>query len=185
MLVKGITDEDFVNYKLPSMFIATATCSFKCDKEYGSSICQNSALAKQPSIDIPISNIIDRYLENPITHAIVLGGLEPLDQLNDVLDLLDYLRLYPAYRYDRHYIPEPRDHPKANDPFVIYTGYTKEEIYDKFITVAGYTFDEFTNMIYGNIIIKYGRYIPGQQPHFDPVLGVNLASDNQYAERIS
>ena len=38
---------------------------------------------------------------------------------------------------------------------------------------------------YKNIIIKYGRYIPNQTPHRDEVLGVNLASDNQYAERIS
>ena len=35
-----------------------------------------------------------------------------------------------------------------------------------------------------NIIIKFGRYIPNQKPHYDEVLGVNLASDNQYAERI-
>ena len=185
MLIKGIVDEDFINYKLPSMYIATATCSFKCDKEYGKPICQNSELAKQPDIEISVHDIVERYLSNPITHAIVLGGLEPFDQLNDVLDLIDYLRLYPAYRWDRHYVPEPRDHTKANDPFVIYTGYTKEEVCDKLITISGISFDELVNMMYGNIIIKYGRYIPGQQPHYDPVLGVYLASDNQYAERIS
>ena len=80
MLIKGLVDEDFVNYKLPSMYIATATCSFKCDKEYGQPICQNSELAKQPDIDIPITDIIMRYLANPITKAIVFGGLEPFDQ---------------------------------------------------------------------------------------------------------
>jgi hypothetical protein len=37
---------------------------------------------------------------------------------------------------------------------------------------------------YKNIIIKYGRYIPNQTPHYDEVLGVYLASDNQYAVRI-
>jgi hypothetical protein len=37
---------------------------------------------------------------------------------------------------------------------------------------------------YKNVIIKYGRYIPNQTPHYDEVLGVNLASDNQYAERL-
>ena len=36
-----------------------------------------------------------------------------------------------------------------------------------------------------NIIIKFGRFVPMQQPHFDPILGVNLASDNQYAKQIS
>ena len=28
------------------------------------------------------------------------------------------------------------------------------------------------------------RFIPNQKPHFDEVLGVVLASENQYAERI-
>ena len=176
MLIKGITDEDFVNYKLPSMYIATATCSFKCDKEYGQPICQNSKLAKQVDISIPAIQIVDRYLNNPITHAVVLGGLEPMDRFDDVLDLIDCLRIYPAYRWDRHYIPEPRDHPKANDPFVIYTGYNRNEIEEKV---------DFLIENYNNVIIKFGRYIPGQQPHYDPVLGVYLASDNQYAERIS
>ena len=36
-----------------------------------------------------------------------------------------------------------------------------------------------------NIIVKYGRYIPDQEKHYDEVLGVYLASNNQYAERIS
>ena len=38
---------------------------------------------------------------------------------------------------------------------------------------------------YKNIIIKYGRYITNQEKHYDEVLGVYLASENQYAERIS
>lgn len=33
----------------------------------------------------------------------------------------------------------------------------------------------------GNIIIKFGRYVPNQEPHYDETLGVNLASGNQYA----
>ena len=36
-----------------------------------------------------------------------------------------------------------------------------------------------------NIIVKFGRYVGGQQAHFDEVLGVYLASDNQFAEKIS
>ena len=36
-----------------------------------------------------------------------------------------------------------------------------------------------------NIIVKFGRYIPNHEKHFDEVLGIYLASDNQYAERIS
>ena len=36
---------------------------------------------------------------------------------------------------------------------------------------------------YGNVIVKFGRYVPNQKHIFDEVLGVELASDNQYAER--
>ena len=62
----------------------------------------------------------------------------------------------------------------SDDDVVIYTGYNKDEVQDEIKTLQESS----------NIIIKYGRYIPGQQPHYDEVLGVNLASDNQYAEKI-
>ena len=38
---------------------------------------------------------------------------------------------------------------------------------------------------YKNIIIKFGRFIPNDKPHRDTILGVNLASSNQYAKKIS
>lgn len=158
MKIKGLTDEDFVNYKVPSMYIATATCSFKCDKEYGSTICQNSELAKQPDLHIIACKIVDRYLDNPITKAVVFGGLEPFDQYAELVTVIAAFRIRGV-----------------NDDVVIYTGYNKEEIADKLEIIKQFS----------NIIIKYGRYIPNQQPHYDPVLGVYLASDNQYAERIS
>jgi hypothetical protein len=58
---------------------------------------------------------------------------------------------------------------------VIYTGYEEWELltnpyYEKILE-------------YDNIVIKYGRFRPGQVPHYDEVLGVKLASDNQYAKR--
>ena len=66
----------------------------------------------------------------------------------------------------------------SNDDFVIYTGYNKEE--ERPQTLIKFIKENQ----YKNIIIKYGRYIPNQTPHYDEVLGVNLASDNQYAERL-
>ena len=36
-----------------------------------------------------------------------------------------------------------------------------------------------------NVIVKFGRFIPDAKHRFDDVLGVELASDNQFAERIS
>lgn len=63
----------------------------------------------------------------------------------------------------------------CNDDIVIYTGFYKNEILNKIEQLKQFK----------NIIVKFGRFIPNQQPHYDEILGVNLASNNQYAERIS
>lgn len=159
MLIKGLIDEDFVNYKAPSMFICTNTCTFKCDKESGTSCCQNSSLAHQPTIDIPDNKVIQRYLNNPITKAIVIAGLEPFDQFSEVESFIEKLR------NDYH----------CGDTVVIYTGYYLEEISAKVNKLRRFP----------KIIIKYGRFIPDKEKHYDDVLGVYLASPNQYAEVIS
>ena len=159
MEIKGIIHEDFVNYKVCSMTIAMPYCTFKCDKECGSNVCQNSKLAKDPTLDIPAAKIIEQYLHNPLSHAIVFQGLEPFDSYNDIYYFIYALRFIF----------------KNNDPVVIYTGYNKDEILSKIDDLRKFS----------NIIIKFGRYIPGQKPHYDEILGVNLASDNQYAEVIT
>ena len=159
MHIKGIIDEDFVNYKLPSMFIITTSCSFKCEKENGVRCCQNSALAFQPIIEIDDDELIQRYHSNAITKAIVFGGLEPFDQSLEVLSFIARLRT----QYNIH------------DPVVIYTGYEEQEVEEDVRALR--TFD--------NIVIKYGRFKINQNPHYDNVLGVKLASDNQYGKVIS
>jgi len=52
MRIKNILDEDIVNYKKISMFIATCVCDWKCCRELGKDICmcQNSPTAKQKDI---------------------------------------------------------------------------------------------------------------------------------------
>ena len=157
MKVKGIIDEDFVNYKKPSMFIATSKCDFKCDKEAGCQVCQNSDLANSPTIEINDDDIIKRYLDNPITEAIVIGGLEPFDDINELFEFISDFRQY------------------SKDDIVIYTGYYPEDI-------PSYI-DRFQQN-FKNIIIKFGRFIPNQKSHYDTVLGVDLASDNQEAFRL-
>lgn len=156
MIIKTLQDEDFVNYKLPSMFIAFPSCTFKCERECAECCCQNSALANSSDIDISVMAITERYMNNPITKALVFGGLEPFDSWEDMRALISDLRYYTP------------------DDIVIYTGYTKDEIADKLPTLS----------LYENIVVKFGRYRPGQAPHYDEILGVNLASDNQFAERI-
>ena len=58
---------------------------------------------------------------------------------------------------------------------MIYTGYYKEEIIYKINWLKNYD----------NIVVKFGRFIPGHKKHYDNVLGIELASDNQHAEVIS
>ena len=155
--LKGIVDEDFVNYKVPSMTLMFPYCSFKCEK--GEARCQNSMLALEKNIRVDIDKICERYISNPISESVVLQGLEPMDSYFEVVDLIDTLR--NKYHCD--------------DDVVIYTGYNHDEIKDRVNKLAAYK----------NIVVKFGRYLPDQEAHFDAVLGVNLISDNQYAERIS
>ena len=169
MKIKGITDECFSDYLKPSMFIAFPSCTFKCNKESKCEVCQNAKLIDEPDIDIKKELLIERFLKNPITEAIVMGGLEPFDSILDVSSFIDCLR--------RQY--------KNNSTVVIYTGYTEEEI------ING-TFGDNPNALksvvesilsQGNIIIKYGRYKPDGEKHFDQILGVVLSSKNQYAKK--
>jgi organic radical activating enzyme len=160
MKVKDIIDVDLINYKKSSMFIATSICNWKCCIEQGfdKSICQNSSIALQKNIDIPVDEIFSRYIQNFLTNAIVIGGLEPFLQFDELIELVEYFRNH-----------------KINDDIVIYTGYYPNEIMTYINNMKQYK----------NIIIKYGRYIPNNQQHYDSLLGVYLASNNQYAEKIS
>lgn len=157
--IKEIRDEDFTSYKKPSMVIGFPHCNWKCEKMCGMRVCQNGALAQAPDRIIGVKTIVNRYINNPITSAIIMAGLEPFDSEEDLKFLITYLRV------------------STQDDIVIYTGYTKEEIQDREI------YKHLLNA--KNIIIKFGRFIPNQQSHYDEVLGIKLASDNQYAERIS
>lgn len=156
MKVKNIIEEDFVNYKKPSMFIGTSQCDFKCDKEAGCQVCQNSDLAKAPIIEIDDKEIIQRYMNNPITEAIVFGGLESFDTFKELYDFIKIFR------------------EKSNDDIVIYTGYYPNEIKDKIKKISKLK----------NIIVKFGRFIPDKPHQFDELLGVELSSNNQWSEKL-
>ena len=158
MKILFLSDYDIVNYKKPSMFIGFPCCTFKCNKEAGKIVCQNYQLIKEKSIEISYEEIVKLYLDNPLTSAIVFGGLEPFDSYEDMINLITEFRKY------------------TYDDIVIYTGYTEDELYEEI---------QYLSTSYSNIIIKFGRFIPNQEYHFDPILGVNLISNNQYAKRIS
>ena len=107
--------------------------------------------------------IITLYMNDPLSEAVVCGGLEPLDSLDELIPFIMEFRYY------------------SPDPIVIYTGYTEEEVEQ-----MEYLGSKLLNLLshYENIIIKFGRYVPNQEKHFDEILGVELASPNQYAKVI-
>lgn len=160
MRLRGIVFEDFVNYKKPSLFLITTSCDWKCCKEAGIpiSVCQNSELMKLDVKEYSDESIYKAYSTNNISQAIVIGGLEPMLQMEELINLIKTFRGNGC-----------------DDPIIIYTGFNKTEIL--------YQVEQLK--MFKNIIIKFGRYVENSNPIYDEVLGVTLASDNQYAEKIS
>ena len=101
---------------------------------------------------------IKRYLDNDITEAICFGGLEPFKQFDELIAFIDKLRNY--YH--------------CNDTIIIYTGYYPEEIEPQFSILKQFS----------NIVLKCGRYIPNRPSKYDEILGITLASDNQYVKLV-
>lgn len=150
MKIKFLNELDFVNYKLPAMFIGWPQCAGKCEG------CQNAALHSEPTIEITPEEIVRRYMSNPMSEAIVCGGLEPFDTWDELYNFIETAR------------------EQTNDPIVIYTGYNENEIQSQIAMLSKYR----------NLVVKFGRYLPNCEPHFDDVLGVKLASPNQYAKEL-
>lgn len=161
MRVKTIVDEDFVQYKKPSMFIGTIACNGKCCREANLplSVCQNDGWRSYAPIYIQDEELIQRYLDNSITSAICFGGLEPFEQFYEMIRFIYKLRV---------------DF-QCNDDVVIYTGYYSEELKEELLELRQYP----------NITVKFGRFIPDCESRYDEILGVSLASPNQYAQKIS
>lgn len=132
-------------------------CSLKCDKECGEAVCYNSPLLREPIVEVNPVVLAARYMINPLTEAIVCIGMEPFDSWEDLKALVAAMR-------DR-----------TNDDIVIYTGYYDYEIPEQIAWLKKYQ----------NIVIKFGRYVPHQKSKYSEILGVTLASPNQYAIRIS
>lgn len=152
MLLSGFEEENFANYKKPSMTIGFPSCTFKCGKW-----CQNYNLASSKRVTIDDARLVQRYVNNPITHAIICAGLDPFDSYEMLVHLIEAFRK------------------ATDDDIVVYTGYDEDEVI------------ELVNGLrrFDNIIVKFGRYIPDGTPIFDDVLGIELVSSNQYAVRIS
>jgi len=157
--VKSIIHENFQDYKKSSMFISAISCDWKClkEKDLDISICHNSDVFNFETKSIDNLSIIDDYLNNKITSAIIFGGLEPMLQFEEIFEFIKTFREY------------------SDDDIVIYTGYYPQEILPKVNA-----FKQFKN-----IIVKFGRYKPNKPNRYDKTLGITLSSDNQFAKKIS
>lgn len=158
MKTKGIIDEVYTDFKYTSMYISVPSCSVMCWKELGlkESICQNSHLLKIETLNIEDEYIINRYLNNPITKAIIFSGMDSMDSIDDIIEFIRKFR------------------EKSIDPIVLYTGRYEYEVTDKINKLK-----EFSN-----IIIKFGRYNPNLPSRYDEILGITLVSNNQYSKKI-
>lgn len=148
--------EVFQDYKKSAVLFSMCYCDWKCCKEAGVDVCQNLPLAKQEIIGMSFSYALS-FVNKSMTDAIIFGGLEPLLQAEEVIHLIHYFR----------------EHGVQKD-IVVFTGYYIEEI-DK---------DVLESLTQCHVILKCGRFIPNRPSKFDDVLGVTLASDNQYGVQL-
>ena len=157
MRLKSLVHEDFVQYRKPCMFLGVVSCDWKCEKEYGPEChCINSPAYNEKIRDCDDEQLVEDYLKNPLTSAVVIGGFEPMLQFDELIHFIETFRK------------------KSDDDIVIYTGYREDEISVMISKLKTYK----------NIILKVGRYVPNQKKHLDDVLGVELASPNQYGIRL-
>lgn len=108
-----------------------------------------------------IGEIIKIYKKNILVESLILAGLEPFDNPHDLRRLIGVFR------------------DSISDDIIIYTGYDNDDID---------TNKELKMLLqeilkYDNILVKFGRYIEGKDKIYDNVLGIELASDNQWTFR--
>lgn len=148
-----IKDCDIVNYKTGCLYMGVGyTCSRGCKG------CQNDSLKGEKALEVDPDKVVQDYLDMPVTHAIVFAGLEPLEDLEN---LILWCRAF-------------RD--KTDDPIIIYTGAEVDS--DELLNAANWLRN------FKNIIFKAGMYLDDQESHYDELLGVNLASNNQMGIRL-
>jgi len=161
MKLKQIVDEVFGDYKEAGMLLIFPECSWKCEG------CQNKHLALLETKEFPNEEIVKRFEKNPFTKCIIFGGLEPFYNESSIDDISMFIsHLIEAY-------PTKEDRPML----IVYTGYEMNELGN---ILSKYAFDALFPL-YGNGIIKCGRYIQDSSPYFNDILGVKLASLNQSA----
>lgn len=153
MKLKTIVDEVFGDFNLMGMLVAVPECTTKCWARQGldSSICQNDHLRNAPTINIPDYTIIKRYIKNENTKCIIFSGLDAYDSKDEIIAFIKKFRDI------------------SSDDIVIYTGRPINEVQD-FVSEL---------VLFPDIYLKTGIYIPNANSKIDKLTGVKLISDNQ------
>lgn len=163
MLLLDLKLDNVTDYCKPSILLVFPFCKGKCKG------CHNAQLQKLSASEyktISPSDVIDMYNKNEMQKAIVMAGLEPLDSIIDV-EFLIHSAVANANR---------------DIDFVIYTGYTEEELVDnEYENKLLSAFNKFPQDYKGKLIIKVGRFDEEQRvnDYHSKILGVNLATSNQ------
>jgi len=154
----SLTNYKKINYYIP----IGISCTWKCKD------CQNIHYKKffekcdqnhkswMKNVKINTKTIITNYMKNSLVDSIVLSGLEPFDNFDDLKILINDFRTF------------------FDDDIIIFSGYEDIEIDHKIEELEKYY----------NIYVKFGRYIPNRKKFFDKLLNVELASDNQYSKKL-
>jgi len=152
MKLKQILHETYGDYKECSMLLIADNCINKCEG------CHNQHLLQLESKIFPDEEIIKRFVENPLSKAIIFGGLEPMDQAEEVEKFI-----FTAINMG------------IACPIIIYTSYNPLSYVFRCSNVM-----EAIKQYLGKVIIKHGPYKKDLKPVFNEDLGVTLASSNQY-----
>lgn len=149
-----VKTDDVVDYKKTALLLAFPNCYNKYCSD-----CQNAHLRNELPKRFNINDIVDLYNRLDEHKAIVCAGLDPMDSLTDLQNLI------LAFN----------DNDKSVD-IVIYTGYTDSEI-------ESYVKNDFLRYITNDkvkLIVKFGRYDKNNKnKYMSNILGVELAGDNQ------
>ena len=161
-----VKTDNMTDYKKTSLLLVFPMCSGKCGEK-----CQNyHMIGKTKTKNFKIKSIIELYNNLKQHQAIVCAGLEPFDTFDDLYNIFE------AFLSNI----KPVD-------FVIYTGYTYDELHKtKQIDDLLKCFYKHLN-ISKNLIIKFGRYNEDQScnSYISKILGVKLATGNQHVIKFS
>lgn len=161
MKLIDIKSDNTTDYKKTALFIAFPYCSGKCGE-----LCQNKrlmTLSKNALKDVDITTIVEFYDSLKTHNSVVMGGLEPLDSIDDVITII----------YNICNVQKPTD-------IVIYTGYTDQEYLYNFEDKLINAYKTAKNLKNKQLIVKVGRFDPSiKENYLNKTLGVKLATSNQ------